>query len=155
VVPVDAEFATFSEVPDGLLLIEILIGDPHQAKGMRIAILDACRDNAAERELKRQVVLAPTRNASGFIIAYATQYGAAAANNTGPTACGWLSWGNSSARHSPFTAALLNNIATPGVDVTDMFRKVGRDTSWIEHLRQHERVTSTDRPVQERCKGFS
>jgi formylglycine-generating enzyme required for sulfatase activity len=40
---------------------------------------------------------------------------------------GLLNWSGSSARHSPFTTALLNNIAAPGLDVKDMFYKVGRD----------------------------
>jgi formylglycine-generating enzyme required for sulfatase activity len=38
-----------------------------------------------------------------------------------------FSRGSSGARHSPFTAALLNNIAVPSLDVKDVFYKVGRD----------------------------
>ena len=103
--------------------LETLIGELRQAKGVRIAILDACRDNSAEQELKRQASrggpvmrgLAPMKNPGGLIIAYATQYLSTAADSAG-------SGGN-----SPFTAALLGNIATPGLDVKDMFFKVGRD----------------------------
>jgi uncharacterized caspase-like protein len=133
VVPVDAEFSSLDQVPYELVPVETLIGELGQVKGMRIAILDACRDNAAERELKRQVAarggevtrgLAPVRKPSGLIIVYATQYLSTAADDTGGTS-GLFSWTDSSARHSPFTAALLNNIATPGLDVTDMFRQVG------------------------------
>ncbi len=133
VAPVDAEFASLTEVIHELVPVETLIADLRQAKGVRIAILDACRDNGAEQELKRHASrgggdktrgLAPMKNASGLIIAYATQYGATAAD---AAPGGLFSWMRSSTGHSPFTSALLNNIAMPGLDVTDMFRKVGRE----------------------------
>jgi uncharacterized caspase-like protein len=41
VVPVDAEFASLTEVPHELVPVETLIGDLRRAKGVRIAILDA------------------------------------------------------------------------------------------------------------------
>jgi formylglycine-generating enzyme required for sulfatase activity len=90
---------------------------------VRIAILDACRDNTAERELKRQAAprggevsrgLGPMRNPEGLILAYATQYLSTAADI-------------GTKGNSPFTAALLNNIATPGLDIKDLFFKVGRE----------------------------
>jgi formylglycine-generating enzyme required for sulfatase activity/uncharacterized caspase-like protein len=135
VVPVDAEFASLGRVPYELVAVETLIGELRQAKGVRIVILDACRDNAAEQELKRQSArggpvmrgLAPMKNPGGLIIAYATQHLSTAADDAGGGSGGSLfSWGTS-ARHSPFTAALLHNIATPGLDVKDMFYRVGRD----------------------------
>jgi formylglycine-generating enzyme required for sulfatase activity len=63
-----------------------------------------------------------------------------AADNAG-TAGSLFSWGGSSARHSPFTAALLNNIATPGLDVTDMFRKVGREVDTATGGRQRPEIS--------------
>jgi uncharacterized caspase-like protein len=122
VVPVDAEFASLGQVAYELVPVERLIGELRQAKGVRIVILDACRDNAAEQELKRQSArggpvmrgLAPMKNPGGLIIAYATQYLSTAADDAGGASTGGLlSWGSSSTRHSPFTAALLNNIASP------------------------------------------
>jgi hypothetical protein len=90
---------------------------------VRIVILGACRDNAAEQELERQSArsgpvmrgLAPMKNPGGLIIAYATQYLSTAADDAGG-AGGLFSWAGSSPRHSPFTAALL-----------DMFSKVGSE----------------------------
>jgi uncharacterized caspase-like protein len=78
VVPIDAEFASPTEVVHELVPVETLIGDLRQAKGVRIAILDACRDNVAERELKQHAEamrgsgemtrgLGPMKNASGLI----------------------------------------------------------------------------------------
>jgi predicted metalloprotease len=148
VVPVDAEFSSLDEVPYELVPVEMLIGELRRVKGVRIAILDACRDNGPERELKRPAArggevtrgLGPMRNPSGLIIAYATQYMETAADDAGG-AGGWLSWGNSAARHSPFTAALLNNIATPGLDVTDMLRKVGREVDAATAGRQRPEIS--------------
>jgi formylglycine-generating enzyme required for sulfatase activity len=134
VVPVDTEFKSLDEVPYELVSVETLIGELHRAKGVRIAILDACRDNGAEQELKRSRGgavtrgLAPMKNPSGLIVAFATQHGATAADSAG-------------SRNSPFTAALLNNIATAGLDVTDMFRKVGRDVDAATGGRQRPEIS--------------
>jgi uncharacterized caspase-like protein len=53
VVPVDAQYSSLAEIPYELVPVETLIGELRRAKGVRIAILDACRDNSAERNLKR------------------------------------------------------------------------------------------------------
>jgi formylglycine-generating enzyme required for sulfatase activity len=127
--------------------VETLIGELRRANGVRIAILDACRDNAAEQELKRSRGgavtrgLAPMKNPGGLIIAYATQYGATAADNAGVSAGGLLSWTRFSAGHSPFTAALLADIATPGLDVKDMLYKVGRDVNAATGGKQRPEIS--------------
>jgi len=121
VVPVDARFASLAEVPYEMVPVEMLIGELRRAKGLRIAILDACRDNKAEQNLKRTATrgggditrgLARVKNPEGLILAYATQYLSTAAD------------GNANG-NSPFTGALLNHIATPGLDVKDLFFRVG------------------------------
>jgi uncharacterized caspase-like protein len=122
VVPVDAQFASLGQMPYVLVQAETLIGELRRAKGLRIAILDACRDNSAELKLKQLATrggeitrgLAPVRNPEGLILAYATQYLSTAADGD-------------PAGDSPFTTALLHNIATPGLDVKDVFFKVGSE----------------------------
>ena len=136
VVPVDAQFSSLGEVPYELVPVETLIGELRRAKGLRIAILDACRDDTAERELKRAAArggeitrgLARVRNPEGLILAYATQYLSTAADN-GPNG------------DSPFTAALLNNIATPGLDVKEMFFKVGSEVEVTTQGRQRPEIS--------------
>jgi formylglycine-generating enzyme required for sulfatase activity len=134
VVPVDAEFRSLDEMPAELVAVEDLIGDLRRANTVRIAILDACRDNAAEQALKKSRGgpasrgLAPMKNPTGLIITYATQPGATAADSTGG--------GN-----SPFTAALIANIATPGVDVKDMFFKIGSDVIAATGGRQRPEIS--------------
>ena len=122
IVPVDARFESIDQMPYELEPLENMIGELRKAKGVRIAIVDACRDNGAERDLKRTNArggeisrgLAPVRNPDGLILAYATQYLATAAD--GP-----------SGGDSPFTAALLKYLPTPGLDVKDLFFAVGRE----------------------------
>jgi uncharacterized caspase-like protein len=141
-VPVDARFSRLDEVTHDLVPLEQLVGDLRRAAGMRIAIFDACRDNAAERELTRPATsratsvergLAPlTRDPGGSIIAYAT----------GPNGtCGPDDVGGTG--HSPFTAALLNNIGLPGIDVQDMFRRVAREVVAVTGGRQRPEFSST------------
>ena len=144
VVPVDAEFSSLDGTPYELVSVETLIGELRRANGVRIAILDACRDNGAERGLKQKARggevtrgLGPMKNPSGLIIAYATQYMSTAADDAG----GLFSGGGSSTLHSPFTAALLSNIATPGLDVTDMLRKVGREVDAATGGRQRPEIS--------------
>src|SRR5262249_40409301 len=122
VVPIDAPFSSLARVPYELVQVETLIGELRRAKGLRIAILDACRDNKAEQNLKRVATrggdatrgLGRVKMPDGLILAYATQYLQTAAD-------GALN------QSSPFTGALLNHIATPGLDVKEMFFKVGSE----------------------------
>src|SRR5262249_25884252 len=87
IVPVDARFDAIEKMPYELVPVEALIGELRRAKGVRVAILDACRDNELEVQLKRRASeqagtrglaltrgLARVQNADGLIIAYATQY---------------------------------------------------------------------------------
>jgi formylglycine-generating enzyme required for sulfatase activity len=138
VVPVDAQFSSLGEMPYELVQVETLIGELRRAKGLRIAILDACRDNSAERELKQVAAvrgggeitrgLARVKNPEGLILAYATQHMSTAAD--GPPN-----------GDSPFTTALLNNITTPGLDVKDLFFKVGREVIASTMGRQRPEVS--------------
>jgi hypothetical protein len=136
VVPVDAQFSTLENMPYELVPVETLIGELRRAKGVRIAILDACRDNAAERDLKRTNTrggeisrgLAQVKNPDGLIIAYATQYLSTAAD------------GDPSG-DSPFTAALLNNLSAPGLDVKEMFYKTAREVLSKTKGRQRPEIS--------------
>jgi hypothetical protein len=138
VVPVDAEFKSLEQVPYELVAVETLIGELRRVNGLRIAVLDACRDNAAERELKRLAGgrggettrgLAPVKNPEGLILAYATQSLSTAADNIGADA------------HSPFTSALLHNITTPGLEVKGLFYRVGQEVLIATDGRQRPEIS--------------
>ena len=85
-----------------------------------LVILDACRNNPLAGELARSLglnrAMAASRgltrveSASGTLIAYATEPGSVAADGTGD--------------HSPYTAALLEHLETPGLSVQDLFTQV-------------------------------
>jgi uncharacterized caspase-like protein len=94
-----------------------------------IVILDACRDNplapqvTAQAGASRSVVragLAPTSGlaagaalGAGTVIAFATAPGQVALDGTGA--------------NSPFSAALVRHLATPGLEIDRMFRLVRAD----------------------------
>ncbi len=87
-----------------------------QAAGspMNIVILDACRDNPFKRSFRTsEKGLAKMDAPPGTVIAYATSAGSVAADGTG--------------RNGTYTAALLENIQAPGMDVQRMFNQTGLD----------------------------
>jgi formylglycine-generating enzyme required for sulfatase activity/uncharacterized caspase-like protein len=136
VVPVDAQFSSLEEMPYELVTVETLIGELRRVKRLRIAILDACRDNAAEKSLKTVAArggeitrgLARVKSPEGLILAYATQHLSTAAD--GPPN-----------GDSPFTAALLHHITTPGLDVKDLFFRVGSEVIASTMGRQRPEVS--------------
>jgi hypothetical protein len=101
------------------------------SKGVKIMVLDACRNNPFVSQLaKRQATrgfavgsgLAPVARAQGMVIAYATQANDVAADGTG--------------RNSPFTAALVREIDQPGLEVATMFRRVQKSVYDATNGRQ-------------------
>jgi len=80
--------------------------------GLSLVVLDACRDNPFADDLGR-AGLAPVSGGVGTLVAYATDPGNVAADGLGD--------------NSPFTAALLEHIETPGIDVRIMFGRVRQD----------------------------
>ena len=84
---------------------------------LKLVILDACRNNpfapaGAKRSVSRG--LAPMEPEDNTLIAYAAKDGTTADDGVGR-------------RHSLFTEALLKHIATPGLEVNLLFRRVRDD----------------------------
>ena len=116
--PVDLRLETKQDLKRGAIelatVLEVMRSETN------LVILDACRNNPLARELARSLGLSRAaaasrgltrvESASGTLIAYATEPGAVAADGTGD--------------HSPYTAALLEHIETPGLSVNDLFTKV-------------------------------
>jgi hypothetical protein len=112
-----------------------------RAHGARILVLDACRSNPVEDQLKRQIaaVSPRSRNVSlmrglsresavdGTLIAYATQSNDTAADGTG--------------RNSPFTQAFLRHVAEPDLDVRQMFFRVQDDVDHATHGHQRPELS--------------
>ncbi|MBP2431930.1 MULTISPECIES: caspase family protein [Bradyrhizobium] len=86
-----------------------------------LVILDACRNNPFAAKMSRSLAaraaagsgLGRIEPVGNVLVAYAARDGTTALDGDG--------------RNSPFDAALLRNIETPGVEVTFMFRNVRDD----------------------------
>jgi len=92
-----------------------------------IVILDACRNNPFVASGQVTEGLARSRGGAGLLIAYATDPGNVAYDGVG--------------ENSIFTKAIIDNIATPGIDVRIMFGRVrqqvilesrGQQIPWVE-----------------------
>src|SRR5215468_7453704 len=111
-IPVDAKLAQDYDAADEAISLERIIEAIEPAAGLRLVILDACRDNPFLVRMQRR--LATRQAASGglakvepvlnnTLIAYAAKAGSVAGDGVG--------------EHSPFTMALLKHVAEPGLDI--------------------------------------
>lgn len=121
-VPVDAMVEFESEIDLSLVPLSGVMQQLERGSRTNIVFLDACRDNPFEKQLaqtsNRSAMslskgLGRIQSGTGTFIAFATQPDAVAADGTG--------------RNSPFTAALLNHIGTPGQSISDMMIEVRND----------------------------
>jgi hypothetical protein len=116
--PVDAALERDIDVEDEALPLDRIVKIMEPVKRLRLIILDACRDNPFMKTMKRTVAsrsigrgLAKVEvGMSDTLIAFAAKAGSTASDGDG--------------RNSPFTTALLNNLATPGLDLRLAFGRV-------------------------------
>jgi uncharacterized caspase-like protein len=104
-VPVDARLANVQDVKDGAITLQQVL-DGVVPKKLRLVILDAARDNPFARTMRPSIGTRQSGTGVGFsgpstLIAYATKAGEVAQEGDG--------------ENSPFTAALLKNLPTPGL----------------------------------------
>jgi uncharacterized caspase-like protein len=129
-VPVDAQLRRDIDVEDETVSLERVLKVIEPAKRLRLVILDACRENPFARSMKRTIArraigrgLASVEpSMSDTLIAFAAKAGSTA--DDGRTA------------HSPFTTALLKNLATPGLDLRIAFGRVRDDVMQATANRQ-------------------
>ena len=120
--PVDVEATSERAVRYGSIDISEIVREMERNAEVAIVVLDACRDNPFAAQLqsaapRSRALGAPTRglavikpSGNGTIIAYAAAAGAVASDGT--------------SEHSPYTAALLEHMSAPNVEVGLMFRRV-------------------------------
>jgi Caspase domain len=117
-VPVDAVLNRDIDVEDEAVSLDRILQVIESAKRLRLVILDACRDNPFSKTMKRTLGtrsvgrgLAKVEPASSdTLIAFAAKAGSTASDGDGA--------------NSPFTAALLDNMLTPGLDLRIAFGRV-------------------------------
>jgi uncharacterized caspase-like protein len=109
-IPVDAKLERDSDVYDEAFSLDRMLLAIEPAKQLRLVILDACRDNPFAKSMKRTTAsravaqgLAKVEPTSpNTLIAYSAKAGSTALDGD---------------KNSPFTAALVKHITTPGLDV--------------------------------------
>ena len=119
-IPVDAKLETDRDIEFETVPLGHVITAVEGAKKLRLVILDACRDNPFARQMKRTAAsrsvgrgLGRIEPDGGVLVAYAAKHGEVALDGGG--------------RNSPFVAALVNRLPTPGVEIGKLFRLVRDD----------------------------
>jgi formylglycine-generating enzyme required for sulfatase activity len=118
IIPVDARLLRDFDIEDETVSVDRILKSIEPARKLRLVVLDACRDNPFLKTMKRSIAsrsvgrgLAKVEPAvSDTLIAFAAKAGSVALDGD--------------ARNSPFTLALLHNIATPGLDLRIAFGRV-------------------------------
>lgn len=137
-IPVDAELETssdlkFKTVAATWLLDEVLGGAGSEGR-VNVVMLDACRDNPLTRSFARRTRsatgsgLADITAAEGAYIAFATAPGNVAEDGAGA--------------NSPFTTAILRNIARPGLEINSLMNAVRGEVYAQTGKRQRPYATS-------------
>jgi hypothetical protein len=90
---------------------------------LNVVVLDACRDNpfAWGRTGNRGLTVIANQPADSIVV-YATSAGSIAQDGTG--------------RNGLFTSRLLNNLKTPGLEVTEIFRRTGQEVQVASERKQ-------------------
>jgi uncharacterized caspase-like protein len=119
--PVDAEIKSEMDVKLGSAInVDVTLEQTMADAKVKLVFLDACRDNpfaakikpnSATRSLSVQSGLAEMKSGEGTLIAFATGPGQTALDGEVGT-------------NSPFTRALMANIAQPGVEIQQAMTKV-------------------------------
>jgi uncharacterized caspase-like protein len=136
-IPVDARLVTDFDIEDETVPLERVLQAMEPAKRLRLVLLDACRENPFLKSMKRRVaarsvgrglgrVEPPTTNT---LIAYATKPNAIAEDGKGP--------------NSPFTAALVKHLLTPGLDLRIALGHVRDDVLKSTASKQEPYVTGS------------
>jgi hypothetical protein len=116
-IPVDATLAKASSLDVETIPLDTVLGQLSGVQKLKLVILDACRNNVfALQGGKRSVSrgLARVEPEDNTIVVYAAKDGTTADDGVGRG-------------HSPFTDALLKHLATPGLEINLMFRRVRDD----------------------------
>jgi hypothetical protein len=130
-VPVDARLEDEYSINYELTRIDDVLFALSKSRGVKILILDACRNNPLAERLSSRAVyrdLAQTRGLArieaprGMLVAFATQSDQVAVDGAG--------------RNSPFTGALLKEIEEPGIEIATLFRRVALDVNRATGGRQ-------------------
>lgn len=145
-VPIDAKLEVESDIEFETVALRKLLDAIVQRAGVALVFLDACRNNPLANRIRtrgrgaigRGIIVEPMEGGE-LLIAYATDPGKVADDGEG--------------QHSPFTAALLAHLGTPGLEVQQMMKRVtqsvfketaGRQRPWQSATLQQEVFLAAD-----------
>jgi uncharacterized caspase-like protein len=117
-IPTDAVLERDLDIEDESLSLDRIMKAVEPVKRLRLVILDACRDNPFAKTMKRSVgsravsrgLAKVDPQMSDTLIAFAAKAGSTASDGD--------------SRNSPFAAAIVKNVSTPGLDVRLAFGRV-------------------------------
>jgi hypothetical protein len=129
-IPVDAELKKDTDALNEAISLRSVMLQVSNTTSLGLIILDACRNNPFAAKMQRSLALRTAVSGGlgriepvgNVLVAYAARDGTTALDGDG--------------RNSPFTAALLHNIETPGGEVTFMFRNVRDDVMEVTRNEQ-------------------
>lgn len=133
--PTDIEVQDANDVEFQAVGIDRVLKAIDRAAGVKVLILDACRDNPLAHEVAGRGLpgsetsrgLARIDRTEGLVIAYATAPDQVAQDGSG--------------RNSPFTDSLINRLKEPGVEIATMFRRVTSDVFERTNGRQRPEIS--------------
>jgi hypothetical protein len=131
--PVDATLVDEISLRYNLVSLDDIRAAMSRTPGIKVMILDACRNNPLAERFERSQVganrggmgtrgLARIDTTAGTVVSYATAADNVAIDGTG--------------RNSPYTAALLRRLQEPGLEIEMMFRRVAADVNAETQGRQ-------------------
>ena len=128
--PIDAKLVREADLEYEAITLGSVLNAAAGARRLRVVILDACRNNPLgdRMQLASGATRAVTRGLARIeprgdvLVGYAAKEGTLARDGTGP--------------HSPYAEALLTHLATPGLDVGLMFRRVRDHVLAATHSEQ-------------------
>lgn len=126
-VPVGADLGSRDRIRDEMWSLDGIIARLQDSRRQTLVFLDACRDDplpASVRGSGSANGLARLQTGTGTFVAFATAPGAVAYD------------GAPDATNSPFTQALLDNISSPGLSVSDMMIEVRNEVVETTMRRQ-------------------
>ena len=130
-IPIDARIAADREIGFEAVPVDQVLNAAERARKLRLVILDACRDNPFAAQMKRTMTvasrsvsrgLAPVEPEAGTLVVYAAKDGETALDGDG--------------NNSPFAAAFVKNLPTPGLEVRRLFDFVRDDVMEATGRRQ-------------------
>jgi caspase domain-containing protein/uncharacterized protein DUF6719 len=130
-VPIDAKLERPGDLNFETIELSLVLAQMETEKRVNLVFLDACRDNPLTRSLARGPAarsiaigqgLASVQSAIGTMISYSTQPDNVALDGDG--------------RNSPFAGALLRHIATPGLEISSLMKRVRADVASMTRDKQ-------------------